>query len=120
MKIFNPSESVPYYAIVSQLPGQCPGKKHYKEKVAEEDKQIEVFLKGNIFPIAQIVKPEVDIIYTSNINYKFNIYSPIVDYSIIITENNRTNNIIQWNFNLIMKLIKKMIMIIIININNNN
>ena len=59
------------------------------------------FVRSNIFPIPEIVKPEIfnqyiiNITYTSNINYTSNIYSPIVDYSIITTENNTTNNIIQ-------------------------
>ena len=58
-------------------------------KVAE---QIEGFVKSNIFPVAEIVKPEfvnqyiINITYTSNISYTSNIYSPIVDYSIILTE----------------------------------
>ena len=65
-----------------------------KKKVAEEHEQIKGFVKSNIAPIAEIIKPEFVNQYIINITYTSNIISPIVDNSINLTENNTTNNII--------------------------
>jgi len=69
--------------------------KHYEEKIAEEDEQIKGFIKSNIAPIAEIIKPEFVNQYIINITYTSNIISPITENKINITENNTTNNFIQ-------------------------
>ena len=78
----------------------CYCLKHYEEKIAEEDEQIKGFVKSNIAPIAEIIKPEyVKQYITININYTSNILSPIIKNNINnsnnFTENNTTNNIFQ-------------------------
>ena len=70
----------------------CYCLKHYDEKIAEEDEQIKGFIKSNIAPIAEIIKPEFVNQYIINITYTSNIISPITENNFNITENNITNN----------------------------
>lgn len=74
----------------------CYCHKHYEEKIVEEDEQIKGFVKSNIAPIAEIIKPEFVNQYIININYTSNIFSPIIDNSSNFTDNsNTTNNVFQ-------------------------